>query len=152
MFKLLCHDPVVLHSQVLDAVFAPARYPVLLDGVVDETPALFAGWETTLLSELFPLGFDFLLGAGLLSRQHGPRLWHLNGVFRLLVFENFAVGSMLCLLLMLKFKQSTVDLTNVGTGALRELLLVTVGVALDILVQQIAQVKLRVEFDGVRRI
>jgi len=68
------------------------------------------------------------------------------------VFENFAVGSMLCLLLMLKFKQSTVDLTNVGTGALRELLLVTVGVALDILVQEIAQVKLRVEFDGVRRI
>jgi hypothetical protein len=73
-------------------------------------------------------------------------------VFRLLVFENFAVGSMLCLLLMLKFKQSTVDLTNVGTGALRELLLVTVGVALDILVKEIAQVKLRVEFDGVRRI
>lgn len=70
----------------------------------------------------------------------------------LVVFKDFAVGTVLSLLLMLKFKQSAVDLTNIGTRALSELLFIDISIGLDILVKEISQIELSIEFDSVCRI
>jgi len=73
-------------------------------------------------------------------------------VLSLVVFKDFAVGTVLSLLLMLKFKQSAVDLTNIGTRALGELLFIDISIGLDILVKEISQIELSIEFDSVCRI
>jgi len=73
-------------------------------------------------------------------------------VLSLVVFKDFAVGTVLSLLLMLKFKQSAVDLTNIGTRALSELLFIDISIGLDILVKEISQIELSIEFDSVCRI
>lgn len=52
------------------------------------------------------------------------------------MFEDFSVGAVFRLLLMLKLKQSAVDFAHIRTGAQGKFFLIEVGEGVHILIQQ----------------